>query len=213
MGGQTAAKKAYQQVYQRSLNDPESFWGEIADQFYWHKKWNKVLDDSNPPFFKWFVGGETNLCYNAIDRHVKNGLKETPALIWEGAAQSMTRIVSYGELYREVNRFASVLKSLGVQKGDRVLLFMPTVPETVYAMLACVRIGAMHVGIFTGYGVGALTKRIKSAQPKIAITADGSFRRNRVVSLKETLDAAMQNAPVEKVIVLNRGITPVNMIQ
>ncbi len=212
MGGQTSANQAYQQVHQLSLNDPEGFWGEIAAQFYWQKKWDKVLDDSNRPFFKWFVGAKTNLCYNAVDRHVKNGLKETPALIWEGAAQGLTRIVTYGELYREVNRFAGVLKSLGVLKGDRVLLFMPTVPETVYAMLACVRLGAMHVGIFTGYGVGALTKRIKSAQPKIAITADGSFRRNKVVSLKETLDAAMQNAPVEKVIVLNRGITPVNMV-
>jgi propionyl-CoA synthetase len=212
MTGQTSAKQAYQQVYERSLNDPEGFWSEIAQQFHWYKKWDRVLDDSNPPFFKWFVGGKTNLCYNAVDRHVKNGHKDTPALIWEGAAQNLTRIITYGELYVEINRFAAVLIRLGVRKGDRVLLFMPTVPETVYAMLACVRIGAMHVGIFTGYGIGALIKRIKSADPKVIITADGSFRRNRVVPLKETVDTALQSASVEKVIVLNRGITPVNMM-
>ena len=212
MAGKKSAEKAYKEIYQRSLKDPQHFWGEIAEQFHWYKKWDKVLDDSHPPFYRWFVGGKTNLCYNAVDRHVKNGLADTPALIWEGAAQNATRIITYGELYKEVNRFAAVLKNLGVQRGDRVLLFMPTVPETVFAMLACVRIGALHVGVFTGYGVGALTKRILSAKPKVAITTDGSFRRNRVVPLKETMDIAMQKAPVEKVIVFNRGITPVNMV-
>ncbi|HEX9896042.1 MAG TPA: AMP-binding protein [Dehalococcoidales bacterium] len=211
MTGKKSAKKAYEEVYQRSLKDPGDFWGEIAEQFHWYKKWDKVLDDSHPPFFRWFVGGKTNLCYNAVDRHVKNGLRDTPAIIWEGAAQGITRITTYGDLYQEVNRFAGVLKSLDVQKGDRVLLFMPTVPETIFAMLACVRIGAIHVGIFTGYGPGALTKRIKSAKPKIVITADGNFRRNRVVPLKETVDIALQKAPVGKVIVLNRGITPFDM--
>jgi propionyl-CoA synthetase len=213
MTGKKLADKAYEEIYQRSLKDPEGFWGKIAEQFHWYKKWDKVLDDSRPPFYQWFIGGKTNLCYNVIDRHMKNGLRDTPALIWEGAAQNATKIVTYGELYKEVNKFAAVLQSLGVQKGDRVLLFMPTVPETVYAMLACVRIGAIHVGIFTGYGPGALTKRILSAKPKIIITADGSYRRNRIVPLKETVDIAMQKAqPVGKVIVLNRGITPVNMM-
>jgi propionyl-CoA synthetase len=213
MAGQKLALEAYQQIYQRSIKDPQGFWGEIAEQFYWHRKWDTVLDNSNPPFFKWFAGGETNLCYNAVDRHVKNGLKDMEALIWEGAAQGLTRTITYGELFTEVNRLAGVLQGLGVQKGDRVLLFMPTIPETVYAMLACVRIGAIHIGIFTGYGVGALIKRIKSAQPKIIITADGSFRRNRVVPLKETVDLALQKSPVDKVIVLNRGITPANMVK
>ncbi len=211
MTGQESANKAYEEVYHRSLKDPEGFWGEIAGQFHWYKKWDKVLDDSHPPFFRWFAGGKTNLCYNAVDRHLKNGLRDTPAIIWEGAAQGITRIITYGDLYKEVNCFAGVLKKLDVQKGDRVLLFMPSVPETIFAMLACVRIGAIHVGVFTGYGIDALTKRIKSAKPRIAITADGSFRRNRIVPLKGTLDIAMQKAPVEKVIVLNRGITPVNM--
>jgi propionyl-CoA synthetase len=208
----TGYENRYDQTYRRSIEDPPGFWGPLAGQFHWYKKWDRVLDDSNPPFFKWFPGGLTNLCYNAVDRHVKNGLGEKPAFIWEGAAQGITRIITYNELYREVNRFAGVLKSLGVEKGDRVLTFLPTVPETVYAMLACVRIGALHAAVFTGYGIGAITKRILSARPKIALTADGSFRRNRIVPLKDMLDTAMQNAPVEKVVVLNRGITPVNMV-
>ena len=200
-----------EEIYRRSLADPVSFWGEIARQFHWYKTWDKVLDDSRPPFYHWFTGGKTNLCYNAVDRHVTNGLADTPAIIWEGAAQGITRIITYGELYREVNRFAAVLRSLGVRKGDRVMMFMPTVPETVYAMLACVRIGAIHAGVFTGYGTDAITKRILSAHPKLVLTADGSFRRNKVVPLKETLDIALQKAPVDKVIVLNRGITPAPM--
>jgi propionyl-CoA synthetase len=203
--------KIYQEVYQRSLKDPEGFWGKIAENFHWYRKWDKVLDDSNPPFFRWFPGGKTNLCYNAVDRHVINGLKDTVALIYESAAQGTTRNISYGELYREVNRFAGVLKNLGTQKGDRVLFFMPTVPEAIFAMLACVRIGAIHVGVFTGYGTDALAKRIDCTQPKILLTADGSFRRNKPIPLKETVDKVLEKAPVETVIVLNRGIIPVTM--
>jgi propionyl-CoA synthetase len=201
----------YQEIYRRSIENPAEFWEPIAGQFHWYRKWDKVFDDTDPLAPRWFVGGQTNLCYNAVDRHVKNGLGDKPAIIWEGAAQGITRIITYGELHKEVNRFAGVLKSLGVQKGDRVFNFMPSVPEALYALLACTRIGAMHVGIFTGYGIGAITKRIKSAGPKLAITADGSFHRNRVSPLKEILDEAMQEAPIEKVIVLNRGIAPVKM--
>ncbi|MDP2919275.1 MAG: AMP-binding protein [Dehalococcoidia bacterium] len=208
----TGQKDAYNEIYLRSIRDPVGFWGPIAEQFHWYRKWDKVLDDSKPPFFKWFTGGLTNLCYNAVDRHVKNGLGGKTAFIWEGAAQGITRIITYDELLREVNRFAGVLKSLGVEKGDRVLTFLPTVPETVYAMLACVRIGALHAAVFTGYGTGAITQRILSAQPNVALTADGSFRRSRIVPLKDMLDIAMQNAPVDRVVVLNRGITPVNMV-
>jgi len=211
MTARPVQKQTCEAVYRRSLADPARFWSPIARQFHWYRRWDKVLDDSRPPFYHWFPGGKTNLCYNAVDRHVKNGLADTPALIWEGAAQGITRIITYGELYREVNRFAAVLRSLGVEKGDRVLMFMPTVPETVYAMLACVRIGAMHAGVFTGYGTDAITKRILSARPKLVLTADGSFRRNKVVPLKETIDIALQRAPVERVVVLNRGITPAPM--
>ena len=201
----------YNEIYRKSLQDPSGFWGPISEQFHWYRKWDKVLDNSNPVFPLWFPGGMTNLSYNAVDRHVKNGLGEKNALIWEGVAEGITRTITYNELYKEVNRLAAVLQSLGVEKGDRVFLFMPSVPETVFAMLACTRIGAIHAGIFTGYGVGNIIKRIKSARPKIAITADGSFHRNRVNPLKDVLDEAMQSAPIDKVVVLNRGIAPVNM--
>jgi len=208
MTGHPIKAKTGEELRRRSLADPAGFWGPIAEQFHWYKHWDRVLDDARPPFYQWFKGGKTNLCYNAIDRHIKNGLAETPAFIWEGAAQGITRTITYRELHREVNRFAAVLLSLGIGKGDRVLMFMPTVPETVYAMLACVRIGAIHAGVFTGYGTDAITKRILSARPKLVLTADGSFRRNKVVPLKETLDIALQKAPVVRVVVLNRGITP-----
>jgi len=211
MTGRAATKHTAAELYRRSLEDPIAFWGKAARQFHWYRKWDKVLDDSRPPFYRWFAGGKTNLCYNAVDRHVKDGLADRPAFIWEGAAQGITRVITYGELHREVNRFAGVLKSLGVEKGDRVLMFMPNVPETAYAMLACVRIGAMHASVFTGYGIDNITERIHSARPKIALTADGSFRRNRVVPLKETLDIAMKRAPIDRVVVLNRGIAPAPM--
>lgn len=202
----------YQAVYRHSLANPGGFWGKIAGDFHWYQKWQTSLDDSHPPFFRWFVGGKTNLCYNAVDRHILNGRGERIALIWEGAAQGITRSITYRELYREVNRLAGVFRNLGVGKGDRVVMYMPTVPEAVYAMLACTRIGAIHAGIFTGYGIDNITERIVSARPKVVITADGTFRRNRVVPLKETLDTVLAKIPVAKVIVLNRGIVPVNMV-
>lgn len=211
MGTNEKPGKIYQEVYQHSLKDPEGFWGGIAEDFHWYRKWDKVLDDSNPPFYRWFSGGKTNLCYNAVDRHYLGGFREKVALIWENAAQGLTRNISYGELFKEVNRFAGVLKNLGAQKGDRVLMFMPTVPEAIFAMLACVRIGAIHVGVFTGYGTDALTKRIISTQPKILLTADGNYRRNKPIPLKETVDKVLEKAPVETVIVLNRGIIPTTM--
>jgi propionyl-CoA synthetase len=204
--------KQYEEIYHRSLENPEGFWSERAANFHWYKKWDRVLDDSHPPFFRWFVGGKTNLCYNAVDRHILNGDGDKLALIWDGGGQGLSRTVTYKELYHEVNRLAGALKSLGIQKGDRVLIFMPSIPETVFAMLACVRLGAIHTGAFTGYGLDAITKRIKSARPKLVLTADASLRRSRAVPLKEMLDIALERAPVEKVMVLNRGITKVNMV-
>ncbi len=203
---------SYDAFYRNSIENPEQFWSKIAENFYWYEKPQQILDNSNPVFTRWFVGGKTNLCYNAVDRHVKNGRGGRPALIWEGAAQGTTRTITYQELYLQVNRLAAVFKSFGVAKGDRIVFFMPTVPETVMVMLAAARIGALHAGIFTGYGLENITERILSAKPKIVITADGSFRRNRVIPLKEILDTALQKAPVNNVIVLNRGIASVNMI-
>ncbi|MDD5190619.1 MAG: AMP-binding protein, partial [Dehalococcoidales bacterium] len=202
----------YDAVYRESIDDPRTFWGKIAAQFHWYEKPSQILDNTDPVFTRWFVGGKTNISYNALDRHLKNGLGDKPALIWEGAAQGATRVITYKELYLQVNRLAAVFQSFGVQKGDRILFFMPTVPEAVMVMLAATRLGAIHAGIFTGYGLENITERILSAQPKIIVTADGSFRRNRVVPLKETLDIALQKVPVPHVIVLNRGVAPVNMV-
>ena len=163
--------KTYDEVYRRSIEDPEGFWGDIAENLHWYRKWDKVLDDSNPPFYRWFVGGKTNLCYNAVDRHALGSSKEKTAIIWESAAQGKSRTITYEELYREVNRFAGVLKNLGVQKGDRVVIYLPMVPEAFIAMLSCLRIGAVHSVVFAGYGVDALAKRIIGTKPKVMMLA------------------------------------------
>ena len=203
--------KTYSEVYRHSIEDPEDFWGKIAENLHWYKKWDKVLEDSNPLFARWFVGGRTNLCYNAVDRHALGSAKDKAAIIWESATQGESRTLTYGELYQEVNRFAGVLKNIGVQKGDRVAVYLPMVPEAFIAMLSCLRIGAIHVVVFAGYGVDALANRIIDAKPKVVITADGSLRRSKVIQLKETVDKALEGSPVETVIVLDRGIANVNM--
>ncbi len=202
----------YDALYRESISSPELFWGKLAGQFYWYEKPVQILDNTDPVFTKWFPGGKTNLCYNALDRNIQRGLGTKPALIWEGAAQGATRVISYEELLTHVNRLSAVFQKLGVVKGDTVIFYMPTIPEAVMVMLAAARIGAIHAGIFTGYGMGNITERILSAKPKVIVTADGSFRRNRVVPLKDTLDIALEKAPVEHVIVVDRGITPVKMV-
>ena len=204
---------SYDQVYRRSIEDPQGFWGKIAENLHWYQKWDRVLGDSNPPFYRWFVGGKTNLCYNAVDRHALGSSKGKTAIIWESAAQGKSRIITYEELYGEVNRFAGVLRNLGVQKGDRVVIYLPMVPEASIAMLSCLRIGAIHVVVFAGFGVDALAKRIIDAEPKVVITADGSLRRNKEIPLKEIVDKSLERAPVETVIVLDRDIVNVSMKQ
>jgi len=203
----------YDDVYRHSLADPEDFWGRVAGELHWYQKWDRVLDDSNPPFFRWFVDGRTNLCYNAIDRHVLEGRAEKAALIWESTAQGKSETITYGELYRRVNRLASVLLSLGVGKGDRVAIYLPMIPEAVVAILACVRIGAIHVVVFTGFGVDALADRIADAKPEVLITADAGLRRNQAVLHKDTVDKALKTSPVRRVIVLNRGLVDIEMVE
>ena len=203
----------YDDVYRHSLADPEDFWGRVSEELHWYRKWDRVLDDSNPPFFRWFVDGQTNLCYNAVDRHVLEGRAAKVALIWESTARGQTETVTYGELYHRVNLFAKVLSDLGVGKGDRVAIYLPMVPEAVVAMLACVRIGAIHVVVFTGFGVDALADRIADAVPEVLITADAGLRRNRAVMLKDTVDKALKKAPVAQVIVLNRGLVDIDMVE
>lgn len=199
----------YQEVYRRSIDDPAGFWGEIAEELHWYRKWDKVLDDSNAPFYRWFVGGETNLCYNAIDRHALGDRRGHAAIIWESPEAGESRTMTFFELYREVNRLAGVLKNLGVQKGDRVLIYLPMVPEALIGIYACVRIGAIHSVVFGGFSVTSLASRIDDAAPVLVMTADAGLRKGQPVPLKEMVDAALEEATVDSVrdvLVLRRGI-------
>jgi propionate--CoA ligase len=204
----------YQEVYQRSIEDPAGFWGEIAEELHWFKKWDRVLDDSNPPFYRWFVGGETNICYNAVDRHAMGAGRGRAALIWESSETNQSRTITFFELYREVNKLAGVLQSLGVRKGDRVLIYMPMVPEAIIGMLACVRLGAIHSVVFGGFSVTSLANRINDATPVAVLTADAGMRKGNPVKLKEILDQALDSATVDSVrdvLVLNRGLVEIEM--
>ena len=194
----------YDALYQRSLEDPQGFWAERAEELVWFQKWDKVLDDSNAPFFKWFVGGKTNIVYNALDRHLKTHRKNKLALIWEGEPGD-TRTFSYFALNREVCRFANVLRSMGVKKGDIVTIYLPRIPEQVIAMLACAKIGAPHSVVYGGFSVEALAERIEDAQSRVLITSDGGWLRGKIVPLKEIADEAIARQPtIESCIVVKR---------
>jgi acetyl-CoA synthetase len=184
---------------------PEMFWAERAEELEWYKKWHKVLDDSNKPFFKWFVGGKVNVVHNAIDRHLKTWRRNKLAYIWQGEDGS-ERFMAYAELDREVCQFANVLKSLGVKKGDRVTIYMGRVLELPIAMLACAKIGAVHSVVYGGFSVEALRGRIDDSQSKVLVTCDGSFVSGKVVELKQIVDDALApgDMPVEKVVVYKR---------
>jgi acetyl-CoA synthetase len=196
--------KNYEEVYSRAMQDLEAFWAERAEELEWFRKWDRVLDDNNKPFYKWFVGGKINICYNAVDRHMKTWRKNKVALYWE-AENGERRVLSYYDLYREVNRFANVLKALGVRKGDRVTIYMPRIPELPIAMLACARIGAIHSVVFAGFSVEALHTRIEDSKSRLVITADGGYLNGRIVETKRTVDEAVRRAPsVEHVLVVRR---------
>ncbi|GAA5534613.1 acetate--CoA ligase [Deinococcus aluminii] len=196
----------YQEMYRRSLDDPEGFWGDVAGELVWMKPWERVLDWQEP-HAQWFVGGETNIAYNALDRNVARGLGDKTAILWEGE-DGEVRTYTYSELLREVKKAANVLTELGVQKGDRVTLYLPLIPEAAIAMLACARIGAVHSVVFAGFSVSALADRINNAQSKLLITADAGYRRGQPVNLKANADEAAQNTPtLEKILVVNRAGT------
>jgi propionate--CoA ligase len=200
---------SYDEVYRRSIEDPTGFWGDLAEELHWFRKWDQVLDDSNAPFYRWFVGGETNICYNAVDRHALGDKRGQAALIWESPEAGQSRTLTYYELYREVNKLASVMKNLGVRKGDRVLIYMPMVPEAIIGMLACVRLGAIHSVVFGGFSVSSLASRIDDASPVLVLTADGSLRKGQPVQLKEMVDESLDMSTVDSVrdvLVLNRGV-------
>jgi acetyl-CoA synthetase len=193
----------YRALYERSIRDPEAFWGEQAESLLWQEKWRTVLD-WRVPFAQWFVGGKINLSENCLDRHAKTWRKNKAALIWEGEPGEV-RVVTYGELLREVCRFANVLKSVGVAKGDRVGIYLPMIPEAAVAMLACARIGAVHSVVFGGFSAEAVRDRMNDAEAKLIVTADGSYRRGNLVPLKKNVDAACESIPsVTSVVVVRR---------
>jgi acetyl-CoA synthetase len=190
-------------IYDRAAKDPEAFWAEQAKNLDWFTPWQRVLE-WNAPWAKWFVGGKLNVTYNCVDRHAHSARRNKAAIIWEGEPGD-TRVLTFGMLEREVNRFANALKSLGVAKGDRVAIYMGMVPELAIAMLACAKIGAAHSVVFGGFSAEALRERINDAKAKVLITADGAWRRGTVVPLKASVDDALTGTPtIEKVVVVER---------
>jgi len=173
-------------MHLRSLQDPERFWAEEARKLDWYKTWERVLD-WEPPYARWFVGGMLNASYQCVDRHVKSWRRSKVAIYWEGE-NGETRVLSYSTLFREVNRYASVLQKLGVKKGDRVALYLPMVPDLPIFMLACARIGAVHTVIFSGFSAKAIADRVNDIQATILVTSDGAYRRGKILALKEIAD-------------------------
>jgi acetyl-CoA synthetase len=200
----------YERLWQRAHDDPEGFWGEQAEALHWFRRPDKVLV-WNEPHARWFDGGKLNASSNCLDRHLQNGRKNKAAIVWEGEPGD-SRVLRYQDLHREVCVFANVLKNLGVQAGDRVTLYMPMVPELAIAMLACARIGAPHSVVFGGFSADAVADRNNDAQAKLIVTADGGWRRGKVVPLKHNVDAALAKSPsVQKCVVYNRCNQPVDM--
>ncbi len=201
----------YEALYKQSIEDPEKFWAGVAHELHWFKPWDKVLE-WNLPWAKWFVGGKTNLCYNCVDRHLGGERANKTAIIWEGEPGEIRRL-TYAELHSEVQKFANALKSLGIQKGDRVAVYMGMTPELAIALLACARIGAVHSVIFGGFAANAIADRVADCSCVAIITQDTSYRRGNEIKLKATVDEAMPACPtVKHVVVYKRTGTPVNMV-
>ncbi|QYY35710.1 acetate--CoA ligase [Ruficoccus sp. ZRK36] len=197
---------AYHKLHQRSLDDPEGFWGEVAAELTWSKPWDRVLNADNAPFFKWFEGGRTNITVNCLDRHIEAGQGDKTAILWEGEPGD-TRELTYAELLQEVCRFANVLKGLGVGKGDSVAIYLPMIPELAVAVLACARIGAVHSVIFAGFSAESVRDRVLDASSKCVITADGSWRRGKELLLKNIVDDGVEGCDcVEQVLVIQRHL-------
>lgn len=215
MSFQINSFEAYQEAYKKSVDHPEQFWGEIAENFFWKRKWTNVLNwNFTEPDIKWFEGGKLNITENCLDRHIYNQ-GDKPAIIWEpNDPNEAHRILSYKQLLQKVEQFAHVLKNNNIRKGDRVCIYLPMVPELVIAVLACARIGAIHSVVFGGFSAQSIADRINDANCKLVITSDGGFRGTKVLELKSIVDdALMQCKTVDKVIVLTRTRTPISMIK
>ena len=204
----------FDEIYAQSLDDPEGFWAQAAEDVHWYKKWDKVLDDSRQPFYRWFTGGVVNSCYNALDLHVENGRADQPALIYDSPVTETVKTFTYRELLDQVARFAGVLADQGVEKGDRVILYMPMVPEAVIAMLACARIGAIHSVVFGGFAANELATRIDDSKPKLIVSASCGIEGDRIVPYKPLLDKAIEIATTkpERCIILQRPQEQASMI-
>jgi propionyl-CoA synthetase len=200
---------SYKEFHRRSIDEREAFWAEEARFVHWHKPFSKVLDYSRPPFAKWFVGGEINLCHNAVDRHLKDR-GDQKALIWISTEVEKTETYTYKQLHAEVNRVAAMMQSLGVKRGDRVIVYMPMIPEACFAILACARIGAIHSVVFGGFAAASLAARIDDARPTLMITSDGGSRMGKAVLYKALVDESLKLAksPPRKVLIYNRGLDP-----
>ncbi len=202
------------EFHQWSITDRDGFWREQAKLIYWHKPFKQVLDYSHPPFTRWFVGGETNLCYNAIDRHLDTQA-DKPALIFVSTETGVERTYSFRQLHQEVMRMAAIFQQLGVGRGDRVLLYMPMIPEAVFAMYACARIGAIHSVVFGGFASHSLASRIDDAGPKLIVSADGGMRGGRVIPYKPALDEAIELSSHKPThcLLIDRGLAPMARTQ
>jgi propionyl-CoA synthetase len=207
-------KSQYDEAYTRSLRDPEGFWAAAAEDLYWERRWDRVLDDSRPPFHRWFTGGVLNTCYNALDLHVDRGRGKQAALIYDSPVTGTVTTMTYAEFRDEVARVAGALRRQGIARGDRVIVYMPMVPEAVIAMLACARIGAVHSVVFGGFASNELAKRIDDARPRMILSASCGIEVNRVVPYKPLLDGALALAThaVERCVILQRPQQPAPLV-
>ncbi len=204
----------YEEAYKRSIEDPEGFWKEAAREITWFEPYKKVLDDSSPPFYRWFSGGKMNTCYNALDRHVEGGRADQVALIYDSPVTDTIKKFTYRELLEYVSRFAGVLRNLGVEKGDTVVIYMPMIPEATIAMLACARLGAVHSVVFGGFAAHELAIRIDDAKPKVVVSASGAKEVNRIIEYKPLLDRAIEEASYkpQKCVIYQRDIVRADLI-
>ena len=204
----------YQAAFEQSIKDPSGFWASAADDCHWYRRWDRVLDDDNPPFYRWFSGGRINTCYNALDLHIDQGRGDQLALIYDSPVTDTIKKYTYTALRDEVARFAGVLKGQGVEKGDRVLIYMPMIPEAAVAMLACARIGAVHSVVFGGFAAAELATRINDAKPKVMVSASCGIEVKRVIAYKPLLDAAINisTAKPDRCIIFQRPMEPAPLI-
>jgi len=205
-GAYISSMEDYLKKYEQSIKDPEKFWGAAAEELHWYKKWDRVLNSENAPFFKWYENGKTNISYNCIDRHLDSAVKNKAAIIFEGEPGD-ERVLTYRDLWREVNKCANVLKKLGIKKGDRVAIYLPMIPELPITMLACARIGAIHSVIFAGFSSDSIRDRVIDSETKLVITSDAGYRRGKPLHLKDIVDEAVTQTPtVNNVLVFRRSM-------